>query len=251
MGINHIDFNSYFVLNKDQSKYPLYPQYGIHWSYYGMYLAADSMIRYMEHSRGIDMPDLTWNETELAQPKEEDYDIADGMNILWRLKSFEMAYAPIRIKSGPEFTLPSVVVIADSYYWGMFSAGISNAFKESHFWYYNKQIYPESHHSPLETSQVSLKEEIDRHDLFVIMGTEATLPDLGWGFIENAYDHFKGIKRHTTPDPEFQKKVEDLRNYIRTDKEWMKHIEKKAAESQVSVDSMITLDAIWQIQQQK
>jgi len=83
------------------------------------------------------------------------------------------------------------------------------------------------------------------------MATEATLPDLGWGFIENAYDHFKGIKRPADPsDPEFQKKVNDLRNYIKSDEEWMKHIEQKAAENQVSVDSMITLDAIWQVRQQ-
>jgi len=143
------------------------------------------------------------------------------------------------------------VVIADSYYWGMFNFGISNAFTNSHFWYYNQQIYPDSYHAPLETSQVSLQEEIDRHDLFIVMATEATLPDLGWGFIENTYDHFKGIEQHADyADPEFQKKVNDLRNYIKTDKEWMKHIEEKAAKNRVSVDSMITLDAIWQVRQQ-
>jgi hypothetical protein len=31
-GLNYIDFNSYFIENKNKSKYPLYPQYGIHWS---------------------------------------------------------------------------------------------------------------------------------------------------------------------------------------------------------------------------
>lgn len=215
-----------------------------------MYLAADSMIRFMEQARGIDMPNLHWNETVFSQPKEDDYDIADGLNILRRLKSFEMAYAPIKIQSDPEKIKPSVVVIADSYYWGMFNFGISNAFTDSHFWYYNKQIYPDSYHAPLETSQVNLQEEIDRHDLFIVMATEATLPDLGWGFIENTYDHFKGIERQTIPDAEFQKKVNDLRNYILTDKEWMEQIEQKAAENKVSVDSMLTLDAIWQIQQQ-
>ncbi len=250
LGISFIDFNSYFVENKGKSSYPLYPQYGIHWSYYGMYLAADSMIRFMEQARGIDMPNLHWNETAFSQPKEDDYDIADGLNILRRLKSFEMAYAPIKIQSDPENIKPSVVVIADSYYWGMFNVGISNVFTDSHFWYYNKQIYPDSYHAPLETSQVNLQEEIDRHDLFIIMATEATLPDLGWGFIENTYDHFKGVERQTIPDAEFQKKVNDLRNYIKTDKEWMKHIEQKATENQVSVDSMITLDAIWQVRQQ-
>ncbi len=47
-GLNYIDFNKYFIENKNKSKYPLYPQYGIHWSNYGACIAADSMIHYIE-----------------------------------------------------------------------------------------------------------------------------------------------------------------------------------------------------------
>ena len=92
LGISHIDFNSYFIENKSKSPYPLYPQYGIHWSYYGMCLAADSIIRYIENARNIDMPNLYWDQIEITQPKKGDYDIADGMNLLVKLKTFNMAY---------------------------------------------------------------------------------------------------------------------------------------------------------------
>lgn len=192
-GISYIDFNKYFLENKSKSPYPLYPQYGIHWSYYGMGLAADSIIRFIENTRNIDMPNLYWDQIEIAQPKESDYDIADGMNILCKLKSFNMAYPRFQIQSDSGKTKPSVLVVSDSYYWGMFNFGISNAFTNSHFWFYNKQIYPDSYQSPIETSQINLKDEIAKHDVIIIMATEATLPAFGWGFIEDTYTFFKRL----------------------------------------------------------
>jgi hypothetical protein len=187
LGVTHIDFNRYFLSQKQVSAYPLYPQYGIHWSVYGMCLAADSIQRFIEHQRNIDLPNLYWDEVKWGKPDEYDYDVADGMNILFRLKTFPMAYPQLRFESDSNKTKPAVLVIADSYYWGMFNFGITQAFSESHFWFYNHQIYPDSYQSPLETSQVNLADEIARHDVIVLMATDATLHGLGWGFIERAH----------------------------------------------------------------
>ena len=191
LGISHIDFNDYFLKQKDTSRYPLYPQYGIHWSYYCAALAADSIIRYIENIRDIDMPNLYWDNFEMTQPYETDYDVADGMNILFKLRSFDMAYPHIVFQSDSAKTKPSVLVVSDSFFWGMFNFGIPKAFSNTHFWFYNKQIYPDSYESPLETSQINLMEQILNHDVIIIMATEATLPNFGWGFIENAYGLFK------------------------------------------------------------
>ncbi len=248
LGVSYIDFNRYFLENKNKSEYPLYPQYGIHWSTYGMCIAADSIIRFIENARNIDMPNLYWDKIEIAQPHESDYDIADGMNILFKLRSFDMAYPHVQFQADSDKTKPSVLVVSDSYYWGMFNFGISNAFTNSHFWFYNKQIYPDSYHSPLATNQIDLKEQIDKHDVIIIMATEATLPNYGWGFIENAYNLFRSTKSTNGFDAQFQTKVENLRNYIKTDKNWLEQIEKKAESRHIDIDSMITLDAIWQIQ---
>jgi hypothetical protein len=251
LGINYIDFNKYFVDNKHKSKYPLYPQYGIHWSNYGMCIAADSIIRYIEKIRNIDLPNLYWTQVDLAEAKESDYDIADGLNIKFKLRSFKMGYPRIQFESESGKTKPSVLVISDSFYWGMYGFGITKAFANNHFWYYNKQIYPESFEKPVETSQISLKDEIARHDVIIIMATEATLPKLGWGFIETLSDFFKGIKPTSKNDAEFQEKLNILRNNIKTDKNWMEKIAEKAANRKISVDSMLTLDAIYLIQQEE
>lgn len=53
LGLNVIDFNKWFVENKNKSKYPLYPLQGVHWSTYGTTLAADSLIRKIEFLRKL------------------------------------------------------------------------------------------------------------------------------------------------------------------------------------------------------
>lgn len=247
-GINFIDFNEYFIKNKSTSKYPLYPQYGIHWSCYSTCMVADSIVRYIEKIRNIDMPNFYWDTIEMDDAKEIDYDIAGGMNLLFKLGSFQMAYPKIQMQSDSNKIKPSVLVIADSYYWGMFNFGISNAFTNSHFWFYNQQIYPDSYQSPLETSQVDLNSEISKHDVIIIMATEATLPNLGWGFISKAYSLFNKNEKNKIYDAEFQRKILDMRNYIKTDKNWMGQIKKKAEMKSITLDSMLTLDAIWAIQ---
>lgn len=46
-------------------------------------------------------------------------------------------------------------------------------------------------------------------------------------------------------------RLENLINYIRTDKKWIQEIEKKAIKNNISVDSMIVLDAKWVIDNEK
>jgi len=190
-GLNYIDFNSYFIEHKNNTPYPLYPQCGIHWSHYGACLVADSIIRYMEALRKIDMPNLFWTEVEMSDPKDEDNDIGDGMNLFYGLKPYKLAYPNLQMQSESGKTKPSVLVVADSYYWGMYKFGISDAFGNNHFWFYDKEVYPESYKTGLKVDQLNLGEQISHHDVIIIMATQPTLPDLGWGFIEKLYGYYK------------------------------------------------------------
>lgn len=190
MDLNVIDFNRWFIDNKHKSKHPLYPQFGIHWSAYGSAFAADSIIRYIEEKRNIDAPNFIYDGFDFKQPFETDYDIADGMNLLFKLKSFQMTYPKLQIQKGE--TKPKVLMIADSYYWEMYGKGISNCFQDDHFWYYNQLVYPQSNTTETYTNDLDFKSEINNHEVIIIMATEASLKDLGWGFIEKADLFFKG-----------------------------------------------------------
>jgi hypothetical protein len=250
--LNVIDFNKWFVDNKHTSKYPLYPQHGVHWSTYGTALAADSLIRRIEDLRHIDAPELKFNGVVMEQPHDVDYDIADGMNLLFRFKSFDVAYPQMLPVNTEGKTRPKVLVISDSFYWGMYGLGIANCFEDDHFWYYNRQVFPESSSKELLVENVDLGAELAKHDVFLIMATEATLRKISWGFIENVELYYKGLapKSATPADLEYQNKVKDLVNYIRTDEKWYGDTKKRARERGVSLDSMLVLEARWNIDHQ-
>jgi hypothetical protein len=248
-GVNYIDFNRFFLENKNLSPYPLYPRYGIHWSYYGACLVADSLIRYLEEKEGFHFANISLNEIKWAKANDVDYDIADGMNLFFELRRPEMAYPQMSISRDTTHSGPNVLVISDSFYWVLYNMGISKAFAKDNFWFYNKEIYPESFTSPAETSHSSIRDEIAHHDVIVIMGTEATLPSFGWGFIEDTYDIFAhgGHEKNVIYDDAYIKKVNDIVNYIKTDEKWFSLVKKKAQDKGISVDSMLILDAIWQL----
>lgn len=238
--IPYIDFNRYFVEQKTKYGHLLYPQHGIHWSLFGADLAADSLIRYVEKTRSIDMPNIYWKDSETRYSHEEDtdYDIAAGMNLLFRFPSKKMAYHKIHFELDSGKIKPSLLVIGDSFYWPMYNMGITNVFSDAQFWYYNKEAYPGS----ASMDYVNLKEELDRRDVIVIMANPATIKGCGWGFIENAYDVYaNGGKEYA----KFKKKVEESRTLIKSDERRRTDALAKAKEKNISLDSSITLEAVY------
>jgi len=189
--INCIDFHRYFIDNKESSPYPLYPQYGIHWSVYGMCVVFDSIVRYMEQMRDISMPHIYWDEIKISQPNEMDSDISKAMNLLFPPRSFDMAYPQVLVEDDSGKTKPSLLVIGDSFYGNVWRLRWDyQVCSDYHFWYYNKEIYPETATNWTSTDGIDLLQEILKYNVIFIVSTDANLPNLGWGFIEDGYDLF-------------------------------------------------------------
>lgn len=249
-GIHVLDMNAWFIEQKNRSPYPLYSQYGIHGSKYGNYLLADSIVKSIEQLRKIDMPELYYDSLMMKQPEGLDYDIADGMNLLFRLKSFETADLKMKVREGTGKTKPSVLVISDSFYWWMYDAGINKCFSNDHFWFYNKQVYPESlHGGDLKVNTLSLKNEIKKHDVIILIATETNLAHLGWEFPEFAETVLKG---GTLPHSDYyHKRVKELSNYIKQDPVWLNETVKKAKRNGVSLDVQIVREAEWIVEHEE
>jgi len=248
LGLNFIDFNSYFRSNKNTSAYPLYPKYGIHWSFYGACLVTDSIIKYIEANRNINMPDIMWDQIEIDTAKNGDNDIAEGMNLLFEFEPEMLAYPSVHFDPGEGKVKPSVLVISDSFFWIIYNTDVKKVFSSLHFWFYNREIYPDHFISPKFTSDVNVVYEIINHDVIIIMAGDATLTDLGWGFIKTAYDLLKGNLINNRFTDEFLQKISAMREGIKNDSAWLKAIEVKALERNIPLDSMLTLDAIWILQ---
>jgi hypothetical protein len=187
-GINYIDFNSWFKQMKDTSSYCLYPRTGIHWSMYGMVLAADSLIRHAEMLTGKDIAPFEWGDIKLSKKyKSPDKDIEEGLNILFRVNRDELAYPRITY---PEAAHDSVkaIIIGDSFYWGMHNFGISNrAFYEGEFWFYYERAYAAHFEKDFVVDEFDKLQKYEEADIIILMSTEATHVLFPWGFADEAY----------------------------------------------------------------
>ncbi len=244
--ISVIDFNKWFKDNKEKSVYPLYPKYGIHWSVYGSALAGDSILKKIGTLCNAQLPAHSIKKINILQPYDTDYDIADGMNLIERLEDDKLAYPEMFTDTMRGNYKPKVLVVADSFYWTLYKSGFTNSFAENHFWYYNKLVYPQLSNNPLFTEELDYNTEIKNHDVFIVMATEANLPNFGWGFFEDLEHHFRGDNYLKEKNQKFT-----IRKNILNNKVWMNDIETKARKKNITTDSMVTLDMIWVMQHPK
>jgi hypothetical protein len=194
--IPHIDFNKYFLQMKDTSSYPLYPKCGIHWSKYAELMVSDSIVRYIEDNRGVNMnhivvDEINWRSKNL----DSDYDIGNGLNLLFQLDTYPMAYPEFHVENKEEADNVKTLFISDSYYWGIFNRGLSySLFGEGQFWFYNQSIYPDTYEKPKFVYEVDLKKEWEKNDVIILMSTDANLHRFPYDFVKQAYATYSEVK---------------------------------------------------------
>lgn len=249
-GLPFIDFNRWFMQMKDTASYPLYPQCGIHWSAYGVALATDSLIHYIEKERNIDMVDFSWNGFDFPDTlRNPDYDIAEGMNLLFNIPHYPMAYPRVQFSKDEGKVRPNIIVVADSYYWSIFGKGYSNRlFNDNNFWYYNVEAHNPEWPSPRKTSELDMAAELGKADVIMIMATEANLYRFPYGFIDRAYQTLMktdvAVSSPSTPEQK-NAEIEEMMKKIDTNPEWKAKIIQKASDRKISYLEMLKIDATW------
>lgn len=243
-GLNVLDFNAWFIKNKYISLYPLYPKTGIHWSHYGMDLFIDSISKYIEKQKGVDIPDYEVTDYQLTKNYlSPDRDIEEGMNLLFPISNSPMAYGEGTVFAEGKTKLKAMAV-SDSFFWGIYSKHVMySVFDDGEFWYYNREIYQPSARNAQKVSNVDVRKEIIEKDVIILLTTDANLRQFPWGFDEIAtksifeYDALAVENR--------QKEIATTIQNIRMKPEYMVMIREKAAEKNISVDSMLIRDAIY------
>lgn len=245
--INYIDFKKWFLENKNISKYPLYPKCGIHWSKYGEYFVADSLIKHIELKRAIDLPELVMDSLVLSKKNLfEDYDVGEGLNLLIELNTYEMAYPFTHVQKNDNNKLIKTLVVGDSYYWGLFNREISHQiFDQGEFWYYNKQIYS-YFLSGTYIEDVDLKKTIDENELFILFFTEANLVNFDYGFTNMLYNF---IFNKTQGNGE--NRVQFYIDRIKSSPEWLAQIQKQAEELKRPLDELIRENAMFMVRKEQ
>ena len=247
--LNVLDFNKWFVELKDTVSFPLIPKTGIHWSKYGEYLAADSLIKYLEHLKKNNYADLIIEDFIVGDSvSKDDRDIEFGMNLLYDIENVAMAYPQFSVSESQ--AKPNVLLISDSFYWGMFNFGLSSkVFNNSEFWYYYQQVYPQSFEKELLVSDVDVLKKLKQQDVIIIMCTEANLHKFSFGFIEDVYGQFNNAEKIAAIKLAREQKVQGFVDAINKSPEWLNDIRNKIKGTDKTLDEAVLEDAkymVWQ-----
>ncbi len=236
-GVNLIDFNQWFVSQRDTTQHVLYPKTGVHWSSYGAWLCADSLTRYLEALLDRPLPHMILDSL-VQQPVTQrvDNDMDRVLNLMWRIPVPMMTYPVFHHLYQSTLPKPAALFISDSFYWNWHNTGIiKNTFRRAEMWYYDKDVYPMQLIRPTNTAQIDLDQAISRQDVVVLLQTNAGYGNLGNGFVDRAYEfYYPGA----TP-------VKKILTTFRSNTGMMDILKKKAEEQHLPLESVMMSDAIY------
>ena len=188
--IKYLDLNQYFLRLKKSTPYPLFPKYGMHWSIYGVALATDTLIKFIEKDLPGTIPSMKIGEIELSDSlRYTDNDIGNMLNLILPLPGVQAAYPRIRFENNPEKKKLSVLVIADSYYLNIVNEIGDKIFRKQEYWYYNSKVYPAiiDNENPVYIDKSDLKKKLSEFDVILLMTSEINMHCGFWNFIEEVY----------------------------------------------------------------
>jgi hypothetical protein len=244
-GLNFIDFNKYFLNRKFKSPYKLYTLNTIHWTKYGSCIAGDSILSFIEKLGGFKLNHPHWDTIVLSEANGSEIENENEMNLLFKLKREQLGHPKLSFKPDTGSNRPSALFVGDSYFSGLKeNFKIWNAFSSGDFIYYYKTVSTKNSDSTKDIRAINLKTEIAKTDVIVLITTEVSYPDLGWGFIDDMYGMFKGEDSSTV----LKRRVNAMKLRIRNAPEWFHSIELKAKAQGISTDSAVTLNAIWMVE---
>ena len=246
-GINMLDFNSYFAKRRFTAPYPIYSNTSVHWSECAALEALDSLVKYIEKKRNIDMPSVVFEGYEWSDiPRGSDNDVGGGLNLVFPLSNYQLAYPKYHYETGK--TKISMMTVADSYVRMMMSVGMVENLTYYHdYWYYNQGIEHSDGRPKTSTLDEDIYSSTMRHDVVLIMATDLNYAGFSWGYINDAYRAIV-LKQ---PIPPEERRIRELENDIRMSKKWLYQVQQKAIARKISLDSMIRMDARFEASKEK
>lgn len=195
LGINQVDFNAWMMSLKNKTPHLLYPRLGTHWSVYASYLAADSLVRYMEHKAGTALPHFYCAQVkQTTDAQSTDDDLARPLNLIFPYFKEVYSYPELRFP-GTTARKPKVIYIGDSFTCQWLYLWIPQNINDNYqFWCRFDEVcnaeHPYGDMNCKHITDINWIAELEKTDFVVLVYTAINLHKLGNGFIEQAYAHY-------------------------------------------------------------
>ena len=251
LGVNYIDFCRWFELLKDTCSYPLYAKTGAHWTNISAIYAADSLIRYIEHERDINMHNLIISKPKLGSYKHPDEDLEVMLNLIFPIKKDSILNVVAWSDKDPTAVKPKLINIGDSFFWNfVFRLPMDDIFASHAYWYYNSTIYFDSLHK--NTKDVDYVKELTSADIVMLSYSTTQLYKMRGDFPQKAHAAFFDNPRVINYDTmSLTRENLDLllKKYERelSQPHNLRRMHEKASERNVTLEKAIRDDALWLI----
>ena len=160
---------------------------------YAEFIFVDSLLNRLESVTGHDYPSINVHSLEVtSEARFTDEDIEEGMNLVFDIPDYTMAYPGFSIQQDDSQPKQTVLTISDSYYWDLYNMGLSkDVFNKGDFWYYCAAVYPDSKNGEIVTVwDLDYIERIERNDAIVLICTDANLHRFPFGLIKQMRAYF-------------------------------------------------------------
>ncbi len=190
--IHFLDFNKYFLEQKNNSEHKFATKQGVHWSLYGGLIAADSILSYVGKLKGKEVNRLDKSEiTKTTEVRKEDDDIGKSMNMYYPLEADTFSYFEHYLFMDKKPYRPNIGLVGDSFCWTIWGQDIPHHYwgDSTLFMYYYNQVWDTKWE--LSGEWIKEKQKLDfakRQDVIVLLFTPMNMNNLGGDFIDDMYD---------------------------------------------------------------
>lgn len=245
-GIAVLDAGQLLLRWKDTVDYPLFPRTGTHWSGFAVSLLADTLFRRAEALTGRDLPDFRRSggvvRTQIADLRHTDNDLGNLLNLVWNVAPYPLYYPEVVFQSAEGKHPLNALIIGDSFaqsLYGFYPYFDKLLAPQARFWSYNQYTFwPEQ--TPNESRTVhdlNLREQYAGRDIVILLATEQNLPQLGFGFIDDAFNLY--VPR-TAKD---SLRTQELEKQILASPDWAEQMARKATEQNRDLLQVVHDDA--------
>lgn len=240
LGVNYLNFNSYYLQIKDTVSYPLYLKSSFHWSNLAACYAADTLIHYMEAVSGKNLHNLIFSEPYQAVTRDPDGDLEQLMNLFWSLEGNEGTYVDVSTDDDSTAMKPRWLIVGDSYFWQwQYNLPWDGLVESNHYWYYNNTVFNDPDHD--NVSQVDMLNELLTSDFVMLLYSPMNVYELNRRFLTQALICFY------FEEGKVQEQLEKIKQDIRNVPEWYANIEQQAQANGQEVEAALNDNASYML----
>ncbi len=194
LNVNFIDFNDHLLELKKTNKGPIFSRQGVHWTRYGATFVVDSIIRFLEKDRNIDLPTPVYTKLERTTvARGADNDMGVSLNLPVPIKE-EFIYPVIELKRTSTTTSTSAIYIGDSFFWTLQDDSLTRVHDRYEFWHYFREVFTEkdgdTRYLSAQIPPYNWREKLDSAECVMMLFTSRNLSEANKS-VDSVYEYYK------------------------------------------------------------